>query len=55
MMMDDDEPPKTAEYHGGDVDVLSRAPLIGTLELKGDDDQPIELELDHLIEGVPKP
>jgi hypothetical protein len=28
-MMDDDEPPKTAEYQRGDVDVLSRAPLIG--------------------------
>jgi hypothetical protein len=46
-MMDDDEPHKTAEYQGGDVHVLSRAPLIGTLELIGDDDQPIELELDR--------
>ena len=46
-MMDNDEPLKTAEYQGGDVDVLSRAPLMGTLELIGDDDHPIELELDR--------
>jgi hypothetical protein len=46
-MMDDDEPPKTAEYQGRDVDVLSRAPLIGTLELMGDDDEPIDLQLDR--------
>jgi hypothetical protein len=46
-MMDDDEPPKTAEYQGRDIDVLSRAPLIGTLELMGDDDEPIDLQLDR--------
>ena len=42
-----DDPPKTAEYQGRDVDVLSRAPLIGTLELMGDDDEPIDLQLDR--------
>jgi hypothetical protein len=45
--MMDDGPPKTAEYQGRDVDVLSRAPLIGTLEVMGHDDEPIELELDR--------
>jgi hypothetical protein len=42
-----DDPPKTAEYQGRDVDVLSRAPLIGKLELMGDDDEPIDLQLDR--------
>jgi hypothetical protein len=46
-MLDDDGPPKTAEYQDGDVTVLSRAPLMGTLELMGDDDEPIELQLDR--------
>jgi hypothetical protein len=38
-MLDDDGAPKTAEYQDGDVTVLSRAPLTGTLELMGDDDE----------------
>jgi hypothetical protein len=42
-----DDLPKTAEYQGRDVDVLSRAPLIGTLELMGGDDEPIDLQLDR--------
>jgi hypothetical protein len=46
-MMADDGPPKTAEYQDGDVTVLSRAPLMGTLELMGDDNEPIELQLDR--------
>jgi hypothetical protein len=42
-----DGPPKAAEYQGRDVDVLSRAPLIGTLALMGDDDEPVDLQLDR--------
>jgi hypothetical protein len=45
--MDEETPQKTAEYQDGDVMVLSRAPLIGTLELIGDDDESIHLRLDR--------
>jgi hypothetical protein len=43
----EDEPPRTAEYQDGDVSVLSRSPLLGTLELVGDNDEPIDLQLDR--------
>ncbi|WP_394887504.1 hypothetical protein ACG873_21690 [Mesorhizobium sp. AaZ16] len=42
-----DDPLKTAEYQDGDITILSRAPLIGTLELTDDDGEPIELQLDR--------
>jgi hypothetical protein len=40
-----DHPPKTAKYQDGDVTILSRAPLIGILELTENDDVPINLQL----------
>ena len=42
-----DDPLKTAEYQDGDVTILSRAPLIGTLELTDNDGEPIKLQLDR--------
>jgi hypothetical protein len=42
-----DDPLKTAEYQDGDVAILSRAPLIGTLELTDNDGEPIELQLNR--------
>ncbi|WP_353646533.1 hypothetical protein [Mesorhizobium sp. WSM2239] len=42
-----DDPPKTAEYQDGDITILSRAPLVGTLELTDNDSEPIELQLDR--------
>ena len=42
-----DDAPKTAEYQDGDITILSRAPLIGTLELADNDGEPIELQLDR--------
>jgi hypothetical protein len=42
-----DDPSKTAEYQDGDITILSRAPLIGTLELTDNDGEPIELQRDR--------
>jgi hypothetical protein len=38
---------KTAEYQGREVEVLSRAPLVGSLALMGNDNEPIDLQLDR--------
>ena len=42
-----DDPLKTVEYQDGDVTMLSRAPLIGILELTNRDGEPIKLQLDR--------
>ncbi|MBZ9927753.1 hypothetical protein FJW04_21895 [Mesorhizobium sp. B2-7-3] len=35
-----------AEYQGNDLTVVSKDPLVGSVELVGDDDEVIELQLD---------
>ncbi|MER8435419.1 hypothetical protein NKH36_18910 [Mesorhizobium sp. M1312] len=39
--------PKLVEYQDGEVDVISRNPLRGTLVLVDDEDNDVELELDN--------
>lgn len=47
--MDDDRYSIEAESQGNDIDVISKDPLVGRLELMGDDDQLVEVMLDRAM------
>lgn len=47
--MDDDEYSIDAEYQGNHIDVVSKDPLLGRLELMGDGDQLIHVMLNRAM------